>query len=338
MARIERTRRVVIADFTKGLRQISNPLALPAGFALDLNNVNFHEAPVLATRLGRAAFDATDPADTASGLFQFRTQDGVYMLLKALSSAGHIYRYDGTTPWVSIGQMTAHMPAYGVSMPSKDWIIFGDRVLMKKYDGTTFADLGGTPPALICLEVHLNKLFGARQLTRVDYCATGNPEDWTTADDAGYFMVDNAGGDPVTALKSYKGYLMVWTQSSMFVLFGDSPLNFSLVQIPEGKGCYSHFSVVEIDGLLYWYGPDGIVQYTHGARPRVVSRDRINDIISDVDTNLTSQICAGTDGIQYRLSLPGVTTSRELIYDPRYDAFTQNESQTYHRYLNWGRP
>lgn len=338
MARIERTRRAVIADFSKGLRQISNPLALPAGFALDVNNVNFHEAPVLATRLGRAAFDATDPANTASGLFQFRTQGGLYMLLKALSSDGHIYRYDGATPWVSIGQMTPHLPTYAASFPSKDWIIFSDGLLMKKYDATTFADLGGSPPMLACLEVHLSKLFGVRQLTRVDFCATGNPEDWTTKDDAGYFMVDNAAGNPVTALRSHRGYLFVWTQGGMFVLFGDSPLNFSLVQIPEGKGCYSHFSVVEIDGLLYWYGPDGIVQYTYGARPRVVSRDRINQIIADVDVNKTSQICAGTDGIQYRLSLPGVTLDREIVYDPRYDALAQNEGQSYHRYLHWRMP
>ena len=336
MPPIEKTKRVIIADFSKGLRQISNPLVLPPGYAVDLNNVNFHEAPALATRLGRTAFDA-DPADTGAGAFQFRMQNGRYILLRALASTGNVDYHDGSA-WVNLGTMTASLPVYGVSFPSRDWFLFGDGVLMKKYDGTTLAVLGGTPPALTCLEVHLNKLWGVHELTRLRGSKTGNPEDWSGTDDAASIYVDNAGGDSVTAIKSYRGYMFLWTQTSMYVLFGDSPTNFSLVQIPEGKGCYSHFSVVDIDGLLYWYGPEGIIQYRYGATPRVISRDRINGIIGDVDVNETSQICAGTDGIQYRLSLPSVTTDREIIYDPRYDALAQNEGETYHRYLHWRRP
>jgi hypothetical protein len=337
MPPIEKTKRVVIADFTKGLRQISNPLVLPPGFAVDLNNVNFHEAPALATRNGRTAFDASDPDTTPAGLFQFRMQNGRYIFLRAIAETGNVDYHDGST-WQTLGQMTATLPVYGVSFPSQDYFIFGDGVLMKKYDGTTWADLGGTPPALTCLEVYLNRLWGVTALTKLQWCKTGNPEDWSGTDDAGYMMVDNAGGDAITAIKAYRGYLFVWTQTSMFVMFGDDVSNFSLVQIPEGKGCYSHFSVVDIDGLLCWYGPEGIIQYRYGATPRVISRDRINEIIGDVDVNETSQICAGTDGIQYRLSLPGVTTDREIIYDPRYDALTQAEGETYHRYLLWRRP
>ncbi len=339
MPRIEKTKRVIIADFSKGLYQTSNPLMLPAGFATDLNNVNFQDAPSLSTRLGRQAFDAEDPADTGKGLFTYRTQAGRYFLIRALGSTGNLDYWDGDS-WENMGSMTAAVPVYGVAFPSKDWFIFGDGTLMKYLDGTTLSTLQNAP-ALLCLEVHLNKLWGVHELTKIEYSATGNPEDWSTANDYGYIMVDNAAGEPVTAIKSHRGYLFVWTQNTMFIVYGDSPLNFSLVQVPEGKGCYSHFSVVEIDGLLYWFGPDGVIQYQYGARPRVVSRNRIDDIIDDVDINQTDEICAGTDGIQYRLSLPGVSQDYEVVFDPRWNngagAFTKNDDETYSRYLFWGR-
>ena len=340
MPRIEKTKRVIIADFSRGLYQTSNPTLLPAGFATDLNNVNFHEAPALATRRGRAAFDEVDPADKAGGLFVHRTQAGSYFLIRSLGSTGSLDNWNGES-WESLGTMTPMMPVYGVAFPSKDWLIVGDGILMKYFDGTTLSTLENAP-ALLCLEVHLNKLWGVHELTKIEYCATGNPEDWSTADDYGYIMVDNAAGEPVTALKSHRGCLFVWTQSSMYALFGDSPSNFSLVHMPEGKGCYSHFSVVEIDGLLYWFSPDGIVQYQYGAKPRVVSRNRIDAIIGDVDIHRTDEICGGTDGIQYRLSLPGITKDHEIIFDPRWNngagAFTKNDDQTYCRYVLWRKP
>ena len=337
MPPIERTRRVAIADFSKGLRQISNPLALPAGFATDMNNVDVHNTPVLSTRRGVAAFDV-DPANEAAGLFQFRTQGGLYMLLKALGSTGDILRYDGVTPWVSIGNMTPTLPVYGVSMPSKDWIIFGDGLLMKKYDGTTFADLGGAPPKLRHLEVHLSKLWGTEGYNTIRYSVTGNPEDWTTVDDAGEEVLDNPEGDPITAMKSHRDALFVWTRGAMYVVLGDDPFNFTIKPIADADGCYSHFSVAEVDGFLYWFGPEGISRYYYGAKAQVISRDWIDSIIADSDVNEHSKVSAGTDGVRYYLSLPGVTIDREIVFDPRYRAFLPREGQSYHRYLHWRMP
>lgn len=64
----------------------------------------------------------------------------------------------------------------------------------------------------------------------------------------------------------------------------------------------------------------------------------IDSIIADSDVNKMSKVSAGTDGVRYYLSLPGVTIDREIVFDPRYRAFLLREGQSYHRYLHWRMP
>lgn len=325
-----------VGDFTRGFRQLSNPLVFDAGLAVDLNNVNCHNPPILSVRRGRAAL-STDPADDAVFLGEYRKQNGTYFLIRGLGSTGELSYWNGST-WTSIGSMTAYMPVYGLVYPHDDIIIFGDGLLMKKWDGTTFSDLGGSPPLLTCLEVHLNRVWGVHELTNVHYSAAATSSDWSTTDDAGDFEVDNAGGDAVTAIKAYGRKLFIWTQGSMLALLGDGPWNFDLVEVYPDAGCWSHFSVINLKNRLYWYGPRGVWEYALGTRPRLISEDWMNTILADADPNEVARISAGSDGIQYRLSLPGMTQNQELIFDPRFNSWWKNEDQTYHRYLYWRRP
>jgi hypothetical protein len=331
-----KTMRQTLTDFSGGLRQLDNPLMLKLGQATDLNNVNCHNAPVLETRLGRAAF-STDPTDEGVYLGQFRTQAGRYFLIRGIGSTGALTYWDGTT-WQSVGSMTAYQTIYSVSYPTSDIIIFGDGTLMKKWDGTTFADLGGSPEPLINLEVHLSRVWGSTNLVELHGSAGNTAEDWTTENDRFNTEINTSNGDPITALKSYGRKLFIWTQGSMWALLGDGPWNFDLVEVDPNAGCYSHFSVVQLNNRLYWYGPDGVWEYALGTKPRLISRNMIDDIIADVDPNEVSKISAGTDGVQMRLSLPGVTQDKEVVYDPRYGSWWVNDDHNYTRYLYWRRP
>jgi hypothetical protein len=329
---------VAIADFSGGLRQTPNPLLLPAGVASELSHVDCRRAPLLTTRRGRTAFSA-DPADAATFLGQFRRSDGYYVLLRGLGSTGMVQRWDGAS-WVDVGAMTPYLPVYAVAFPSKDWIILMDGQLMKKWDGTTFSDLGGAPPALTCPEVHLGKLWGVKERVEVRYSATGNPEDWTTSGDAGYMMFDNAAGSAVTALRLYRSKLYVWTQAAMYAVLGAGPWEFTVEDVPGGAGCWSHFTVAEVAGALYWYGPDGIWEYYEGTAPRLISRGWIDGLLSEADPNRTESMAAGTDGVRYYLSLPGMSVpcGREVVFDTRYRSWWVRNTETYSRYLWWRRP
>jgi hypothetical protein len=199
-----------------------------------------------------------------------------------------------------------------------------------------FVDLEGSPPKLIYLEVYLNKVWGVRNLTEIRFSTTGNPEDWETQDDSGDLEVNTATGDPITAIRSYRGKLYIWTQNSMHVLLGDGPWNFTRVEVHPTAGCISHLSVAEAGEFLYWYGSGGIWEYYPGTVPRLISLGQIDDVIESVDTG--GVIAAGTDGIQYRVSLPGISGSREVIFDTRYRSWWLNENEAYSRYLTWRRP
>jgi len=329
---------VAISDFSGGLRQLPNPLLLPAGVSPELSNVDCRRAPLLVAAKGRAAF-GTDPNDSGTLLAQFRRSDGYYVLLRALGSTGEVQRWDGSA-WADVGTMTPYVPIYAVTFPAGDYLILGDGTLMKKYDGTTFADLGGTAPALTHLEVWLAKLWGVRQRIRVDFSATGNPSDFTTSNDAGYFMLDNAGGNAITALRTYRGKLYIWTQGAMYVVLGTDPFTFEPTEVHPTAGCWNNFVVAEAGGYLYWLGPDGIWEYYPGVTPRLVSKGWIDSIISGIDPNRVNEMAAGSDGVRYYLSLPGITTicDLELVFDTRYRSFWVREGRTYSRYLWWRRP
>ncbi len=234
--------------------------------------------------------------------------------------------------------MTARSVIFSALFPGDDLIIFGDGTLMKKYDGTTFADLGGTPPILTCLEVYHARLWGVREQNKIVHSAADAPEDWSTANDYGYFWLDNAAGNAVTALRVFRGKLYAWTQGGFYAILGEGPWNYAPYEIHPTAGSYGQYAICDASGYLYWVGPDGIWEYWPNTAPKLISDGQIDTYISGVDPNEVSSISAGSDGIQARFSLPGVTTDREVLFDPRYRSWFNNDSENYHRYLLWRRP
>lgn len=327
---------LTISDFSGGLRQTSNPLLLSPGVSPDLHNVDCRQAPILTSAGGRTAF-SSDPGDTATLLAQFRRSDGYYELLRALGSTGMVQRWGGSA-WENVSAMTAYVPIYAVTFPAGDYIILGDGVLMKKYNGTTFENLGGTAPALTCLEVWLSKLWGVRERIRVDFSATGDPTDFTTSNDAGYFMLDNSGGNAITALRVYRGKLYIWTQGALYVVLGTDYFTFEPTEVHPTAGCWSHFAIAEASGFLYWLGPGGVWEYYPGTEPRLISKGWLDDIVAGVDLERVPELCAGSDGVRVYFSLPSRVRDAEVVFDTRYRSFWAREGRVYHRYLWWRRP
>lgn len=326
-----------ITDFSKGLLQTSNPLLMPSGAATDLNNVDCKDAPILALRDGVSNFYNSFGVDV-NFLGQFRSTTGLYQLLGGKLSDGVIGKWNGTDFSDTVGTMTPSLPVYGTIFPAGDILVLTDGVLKKKWDGTTFADLGGTPPAMTYLETHLSKVWGVHDLIELHYSATGNAEDWTTTEDAGYIGFDTSAGSPIIAIKSYRGKLYVWTQSAMYAVLGTSPANFSVVQVHPTAGCWSHLSVVECRGFLYWFGPDGIWEYYANTIPRLISDGQIDEILDDTNGNYVYNTAAGTDGNQYFVSIRGLTHDRQIRFDPRYRSWWIDEDVCYTRYLQLRRP
>ena len=128
----------------------------------------------------------------------------------------------------------------------------GDSNVMKKYDGTTFADLGGTPPvASICRE-HLGRLWtnDKTNLDRLHYSTTANAEQWNGSGDSGALDIGVGDGDPdgITAIfPTFKGILFVAKRTKLYKVVGYTPEEFQVILVSSGIGCPSHNSIALID-------------------------------------------------------------------------------------------
>lgn len=128
----------------------------------------------------------------------------------------------------------------------------GSGNVMKKWTGSgNIADLGGTPPqASICGE-HLGRLFtnDKTNLDRLQYCSTGNPEEWQGNGDSGAIDIGIGDGDPdgITAFWSFKRNLFIAKRTKLYAMTGDTPETFDVQLVSNGIGCVAHDAVATMD-------------------------------------------------------------------------------------------
>lgn len=102
----------------------------------------------------------------------------------------------------------------------------------RKWDQTTAAVLGGSPPNFSFSCEHVNRLWAAGdhlKPSRLYYCAQLNPEDWSSAD-AGFIDIAPDDGDVITGIFSFRGRLFVWKGpnfGAIHVISGRTPSDFA---------------------------------------------------------------------------------------------------------------
>jgi len=155
------------------------------------------------------------------------------------------------------------------------------------------------------------------------YCtALGDINDWTTflnpdgtVNDAGAWQVDTGSNGSFTGIASYKGTILVFKNDRVWKLFGDTPNDFQLVEISR-LGCTNGKSICEVNNILFWLNPQGIVAYT-GGTPEVISQN-LND-------SYTSGV-AGGDGRRYYISLYNGSIYTLYVYDTWESVWASEDS------------
>lgn len=233
---------------------------------------------------------------------------------KALFAASKLAYVDGTKFYydaVEKGDVTAS--AKSMVELSGRIVIFPDK---KSYDtvGGTFAAFGtgtyptaGSVPDIDYATVLDNRIWAVKG-DNVYCTALGDFDDWTTfsspseATDA--WQVDTGSNGSFTGITSFKGTNLVFKNDRVWKRFGDIPSNFQLVEISR-LGCLSNKSICEVNNILFWLSPQGVVAYTGGI-PEVIG-EALND-------NYVSAV-AGGDGRRYYISLYNGTTYTLYVYD-----------------------
>lgn len=84
-------------------------------------------------------------------------------------------------------------------------------------------------------------------------------------------------GDPISAIISLNGVLIIWTKGRKFILSGDDNATFMLGEAPDLKGTYTQESVCADKNHAYYLSDDGVYR-TNGSEGQLLSENIYEDI------------------------------------------------------------
>lgn len=181
----------------------------------------------------------------------------------AITSQPKIFRYDSSGQRKEIVADGGGVTARTGTAEKVHAITFNDKVIIAqsrtgntpiKYDPDVDADwfdLGGTPPDFAFMTVHYNRIWTNDKSNpdRLHYSATANPEKWQGADDSGAIDIRPGDGDPtgIIGIFPYKGRLFVMKTNKTYMIAGDTPENFQVIDVTSGLGGIAHSAVAAVD-------------------------------------------------------------------------------------------
>lgn len=196
------------------------------------------------------------------------------------------------------------------------WMLNGE--VAKKWDGTTFADMGGSPPLGKFVLFHKQRLFiagASAARSRVYFSDVGSPETWPALS---FVDVGKGDGDSITGLAILLDYLVITKENSVWILSGDSAANFVLRRVTDEGGCAVKQGIAFVKDTLAWPGKDG-VRLFDGARSAMGS-EKITTTFAGLNKRQLAQAAAVYWGPEqhYFVAVPegaSLTNNVVLVYD-----------------------
>ena len=199
-----------------------------------------------------------------AGLFPWTRNAGTTYILLSLGTSVYSMDSSGSSTQVKTG-LNSDTYMAGVALNNLGIIVAASLAPQVSTAGSTLAALGGTPPSLArYVAVYSAKCWLAgdpSNPTKLNFSVSNNPEDWTTANNAGNIVIGDS-GDVIRGLEGTKRALYVFMRHTTYVVTGDSPFNFRVDKLADiglvsewghctdGNGCF----FASDDGIYYASG------------------------------------------------------------------------------------
>lgn len=227
--------------------------------AADTLNLDPRDLRGATTRNGRSQFGINNgSAVGVKGLKAWTRDSGTFFLVARLATTF----YDvSAAAWSSIGIGGTSGERFRAAALNNVLAIAVDGIAPRKWDGTTFGALGGSPPAESKFAVvYASKLWlagdDANPQTKTG-SATNNPEDFTAANDALSITTQDGGGDTIQGLITNRQVLITLYRHYADVLIGDSIANFREERLTE-RGLVSSTGYVAAGEVAFWASDDAV--------------------------------------------------------------------------------
>lgn len=157
----------------------------------------------------------------------------------------------------------------------------------RKWDFTTESQVNATNYTHITH--HKGLMFLARKddPNRVDFSNFADYEVFTSTDFI--YVPAPKTGDPVTAIQSLNGYLLLWTRDNKYVLSGSDNATFAIDEAPDQKGTYTQETTTVDKNFVYYLSNDGVYR-SNGSEAQLISESNYEEILQLLNRE-TAVIC-----------------------------------------------
>lgn len=259
---------LLINDFSGGLNLKDSPYYLKDNEAAECTNLVFDRTGRADVRAGYTLYGDTLAAAPIRGMHRFYTPT----LKQLLVAAGtDIYLGDDATGSF-VSKKTGLTPGLHYGFATWDYkklalITNGTDPLMQ-WDGTTIANVSGSPPTGRYIVIYANRAWVAgdrNSPTTLRWSALGDHTNWPTENFA------EAKG-PITGLGAGFGQLFIFEPNRIEVLVGTGGVNTTegINTLVDGIGCVAPGSLASWGGLWVFLAADGVYTFD-GAHVNKVS-------------------------------------------------------------------
>jgi hypothetical protein len=280
------------------------------------------------------ALTSTDSGSTwSTGSFalnfkeHYATSGGIIGLWRAYKSDGtKVTLFVQGTTLYSVNNVTGALTAVKTGLNASAthyefWLVNDIVYYVNEYDGyrkwdfTTESQVNATNYSTLREHKGLMFLVRADDPNRVDYSNFGEYEVFTSTDFI--YVPSPKTGDPVTALISLNGYLLIPTLNNKYILSGDDNATFSLDQAPDQKGTYTQDTITSDDNFVYYLSNDGVYR-SNGSEAQLLSEDIYNEVLMMPNKQNACVVVNG--GLLYVWYTPsgGVGNSESYVFALNY--------------------
>lgn len=287
-------------DFTGGLHLRSNEFQLRPNQSPEMLNIDVSPRGGLSTRRGMTRWNDSDPTGdpaaewTPRNAFVQPFGDGSFQVYVACGPDATIWTADSTGAFTNLSVNTydlAHAADFAIwgddcyivtGALEQSWkrVGTGAASTITAPDSADFNDdytnpIGGYLPQADCIATHKGYLFVGSieeddgggveyHSNRLRWSHPNEPEDWAALD----YIDLTGGGGRITALCSFGNQLLIFKDSSVWALTGESADSWALHEVSRVAGTPTAASVAQSPTAVYFYSPGrGIYGYGGGEEP-----------------------------------------------------------------------
>ena len=275
-----------IKNFAGGLNQSADDSVLSVNQSRNAQNVDV-SGGTLKTIDGYSKYIATAAPAGITRLMKFyknNTTTGAVTSYLLAATATAIYNWTGSA-WTALatGLTSGDWDFLNYQIAMTDVVIMGNGAdVMKKWDGTTFANLGGTPPVAKSIALHAERLWatGVKAAPNsVYYSDDLNPENWTIAEDgAGVIDVPTWDGGVCLGISNIFSDVVVFKTNNIHRIMGTYPAVYEVKQVYSAVGAIAEKTIVSGGDKAFFLSKDGLYYY-NGVSAYPLLGDTAKDIV-----------------------------------------------------------